>query len=156
MKQEVLQITYFPFFSIFYLLDNCEPRVNQFPLLEARLELKEPNLIISPSPEELLALAESLVNDILHISTLVPRLSTHAHATYLVSITHSIHLYTCQIYEITQLINTKCKIQMQKFMYPYLSVFNNVATRWLLFFLILKFCLFDYYHGYFDEKSIGE
>ena len=70
---------------MFYLLDNCEPRVNQFPLLEARLELREPNLVISPSPEELLSLAEALVNDVLHISTLVPRLSIHAHASYLVS-----------------------------------------------------------------------
>ncbi|XP_069187120.1 dynein beta chain, ciliary [Procambarus clarkii] len=69
--------------SLFYLLDNCEPRVNQFPLLEARLELQDTHLIITPSPEELGALAETLVSDILHASTLVPRLATHLHATYL-------------------------------------------------------------------------
>lgn len=87
--------------SVFYLLDNCEPRVNQFPLLEARLELREPNLVISPSPEELVNLAESLVNDIVHISTLVPRLSTHAHATYLVSLTPFSHFcYGLQIQEL--------------------------------------------------------
>ncbi|XP_069945104.1 dynein beta chain, ciliary-like [Cherax quadricarinatus] len=69
--------------SLFYLLDNCESRVNQFPLLEARLELQETYLNIRPSPEELRTLAESLVSEILHISTLVPRLATHVQDTYL-------------------------------------------------------------------------
>ncbi|XP_071535557.1 dynein beta chain, ciliary-like [Panulirus ornatus] len=69
--------------SLFYLLDNCESRSNQFPLLEARLELQDMHLIIRPSPEELQALAEEIVSDILHVSTFIPRLATHVHATYL-------------------------------------------------------------------------
>nr|XP_027209167.1 dynein beta chain, ciliary-like [Penaeus vannamei] len=69
--------------SLFYLLDNCETRVNQFPLLEARLELQEPYLIIRPSPEELRSLVETLVGEILHICDLVPRLATHTHASYM-------------------------------------------------------------------------
>ncbi|KAG7159120.1 Dynein beta chain, ciliary-like 3 [Homarus americanus] len=69
--------------SLFYLLDNCESRVNQFPLLEARLELHDTHLNIRPTLEELRGLAETLVNDILYVSTLVPRLVTHIHPTYL-------------------------------------------------------------------------
>ncbi|KAK4326143.1 hypothetical protein Pmani_003308 [Petrolisthes manimaculis] len=70
-------------YSLYYLLDNCEARVNQFPLLEARLELQEPNLVLRPSPEELCGLARSIVTDVLHVAVLVPRLATHTHTSYL-------------------------------------------------------------------------
>ncbi|KAK7067107.1 hypothetical protein SK128_011277 [Halocaridina rubra] len=72
--------------SLFYLLDNCEPRANQFPLLEARLDLKEPHLILHPSPEELRQLAQTLINDILNTCNLIPRLATDSHSSYLANV----------------------------------------------------------------------
>lgn len=81
--------------SLYYLLDNCEVRVNQFPLLEARLELQEPSLVLRPSPEELCSLARNIVTDILHVADLVPRLATHTHSSYLVS--HYFIRYLCLI-----------------------------------------------------------
>ncbi|XP_076032504.1 dynein heavy chain at 93AB [Oratosquilla oratoria] len=68
--------------SLTYLIDNCEPRVNQFPLIEVRLELQEPHIVLKPSPDELKALASSLVSDLLQMATLVPRLDPNSYQTF--------------------------------------------------------------------------
>ena len=61
--------------SLTYLLDSCEPRSNQFPLLEAQLVLQDQYLLLQPSAEQLSSLAMALVSDLLHISTFIPRLA---------------------------------------------------------------------------------
>ena len=70
--------------SLSYLLENCEPRINQSPLLEATLQLQEPYLVLTPSAEELRALSDTLIRDIMNISVFVPRLSLNEYNSYLV------------------------------------------------------------------------
>ncbi|KAI4493969.1 hypothetical protein M0802_009345 [Mischocyttarus mexicanus] len=62
-----------------YLADNMDSSVQNEPLLEAKLELREPDLYYSPSlepddPDGLEQLIAGLLNDIIGMVTLVPRL----------------------------------------------------------------------------------
>ncbi|KAL7641749.1 UNVERIFIED_CONTAM: hypothetical protein RMT77_007623 [Armadillidium vulgare] len=69
--------------SLAYLIDNCESRPNQFPLLEAKLVLENSELRLQPSSEELKTLASDLISDIFHIAILVPRLAVcHERTSY--------------------------------------------------------------------------
>lgn len=70
--------------SLSYLLENTENKSGQFPLLEAKLILKNEDLLLNPSAEDIKAMGSSLVGDIFHISSLVPRLvmSNRESSTY--------------------------------------------------------------------------
>lgn len=56
---------------------------NQFaPLFEAQLELREPDLVFVPpldseSPKNFSSLVQGLINDILKMANLIPRIATH-------------------------------------------------------------------------------
>ncbi|XP_037074053.1 dynein beta chain, ciliary-like [Pollicipes pollicipes] len=70
--------------SLGYLLDNTDPRVNTQPLMEARLELIEPDVLFKPSldyQEEggFLDITEGVVSDIFNMSTLMKKLSRKVH-----------------------------------------------------------------------------
>ncbi|XP_058791425.1 dynein beta chain, ciliary [Phymastichus coffea] len=67
--------------SLSYLLENMDTSCQNEPLLEARLELREPDLFYVPSlepddPDGLDQLIANLLNDIIHMATLIPRLKT--------------------------------------------------------------------------------
>lgn len=73
--------------SIAYISDNMDPENFFPPLFESRLELEIPNLIFIPSLDAndkkgFYQLLHSLVNDILFMSTLIPRLDKEAEQTY--------------------------------------------------------------------------
>lgn len=62
-----------------YLADNMDSSVQNEPLLEAKLELREPDLYYVPSlepddPDGLEQLTAGLLNDIIGMATLIPRL----------------------------------------------------------------------------------
>ena len=78
----------FAFFSsLIYILDNSTPKTGQFPLLDGKLDLKESNILLVPSPEELLEVFNTLSSSILKIADLVPRLTaTHGSSSYMVSL----------------------------------------------------------------------
>ncbi|KAK2575931.1 hypothetical protein KPH14_007294 [Odynerus spinipes] len=64
-----------------YLADNMDSSVQNEPLLEAKLELREPDLYYVPSlepddPDGLEQLVAGLLNDIIGMAALVPRLKT--------------------------------------------------------------------------------
>lgn len=66
-----------------YLVDNMDPSGQKEPLLEAKLELREPDLFYLPSlepddPDGLDQLIAGLLNDIIGMAELVPRLSKNA------------------------------------------------------------------------------
>lgn len=68
--------------SLSYLTENMDPTSQNEPLLEARLELREPDIYYVPSlepddPDGLDQLVASLLNDIINMATLVPRLKTN-------------------------------------------------------------------------------
>ncbi|XP_035728185.1 dynein beta chain, ciliary-like [Vespa mandarinia] len=65
--------------SLGYLADNMDSSVQNEPLLEAKLELREPDLYYVPSlepddPDGLEQLTAGLLNDIIGMATLIPRL----------------------------------------------------------------------------------
>ena len=72
------------------MLDNIEPRIGQFPLLEAKLSLVDDTLILEPSPDELVNFIQNLIKDVYHIGNLVPRVRNCQEGSYLVSLFYSI------------------------------------------------------------------
>lgn len=73
--------------SIAYISDNMDPENNFPPLFESRLELLIPNLSFIPSLDAndekgFYKLLHNLVDDILFMSTLIPRLDNEADKTY--------------------------------------------------------------------------
>ncbi|KAG8040920.1 hypothetical protein G9C98_001908, partial [Cotesia typhae] len=69
-----------------YLSENMDPVGQKEPLLEAKLELREPDLYYEPSldpddPDSLEQLIVSLLSDIMNMATLVPRLKKNV-STY--------------------------------------------------------------------------
>ncbi|KAM9371423.1 dynein axonemal heavy chain 9-like [Phaethornis superciliosus] len=68
--------------SLRYLLENTDPKAGLSPLFEVQLDLVIPDVIFRPSLDPgtndgFYDLVESLLNDIYHISSLVPRLAEH-------------------------------------------------------------------------------
>ncbi|NXU74079.1 DYH9 protein, partial [Oreotrochilus melanogaster] len=68
--------------SLRYLLENTDPKAGLAPLFEVQLDLVIPDVIFRPSLDPgtndgFFDLVESLLNDIYHISSLVPRLAEH-------------------------------------------------------------------------------
>lgn len=73
--------------SMGYLVENMDPGNNLAPLFESRLELLEPELMFVPSlnptdPNGFNFLLAALVDDITHMSSLIPRLLKSAGETY--------------------------------------------------------------------------
>lgn len=68
--------------SLGYLAEHMDP-ANQFaPLFEAQLELREPDLVFVPpldseSPKNFSSLVQGLINDIMKMAHLIPRIATH-------------------------------------------------------------------------------
>ena len=65
--------------SLSYLVENMDPAAQKEPLLEARLELREPDLYYVPSleqddPDNLEQLVSGLLSDIMGMAALIPRL----------------------------------------------------------------------------------
>lgn len=70
-----------------YLAENMDPLGQKEPLLEAKLELREPDLFFEPSldpddPDGLDQLILGLLNDIIGMSSLVPRLKNDSSPGY--------------------------------------------------------------------------
>lgn len=90
--------------SIAYISDNMDPENNYPPLFESRLELLIPNLSFIPSLDAndengFYKLLHNLVNDILFMSKLIPRLDTTEEQTYeeMVLSEHDIKEMKCEI-----------------------------------------------------------
>ncbi|XP_010006532.1 PREDICTED: LOW QUALITY PROTEIN: dynein heavy chain 9, axonemal [Chaetura pelagica] len=69
--------------SLRYLLENTDPQAGLAPLFEVQLDLVIPDLVFRPSLDPdtndgFYDMVEGLVNDIYHISSLVPRLAEHS------------------------------------------------------------------------------
>lgn len=65
--------------SLSYLAENMDPSCQKEPLLEAQLELREPDLYYVPSleqddPEGLECLVEGMLKDIMQMAELIPRI----------------------------------------------------------------------------------
>lgn len=73
--------------SIAYLADNMDPANSLPPLFQSRLELQIPNLVFIPSLDSkdensFSRLLHKLVDDIIHMSTLIPRLDKNEDKSY--------------------------------------------------------------------------
>lgn len=73
--------------SIAYLADNMDPANSYPPLFQSSLELQIPNLVFVPSLDpknenSFSRLLHKLVNDIIHMSSLIPRLNKDDEHTY--------------------------------------------------------------------------
>lgn len=71
------------FFLLGYLVENMDPNGHTEPLLEAKLELREPDLYYIPSlepddPDGLDQLILALLNDIIGMAALVPRIKKNS------------------------------------------------------------------------------
>lgn len=72
-------------FSLGYLAEHMDPLNMLEPLFEAQLELREPDLVFVPpldssKSDSFLSLVQGLIEDIIQMATLIPRVSEHANS----------------------------------------------------------------------------
>jgi dynein heavy chain, axonemal len=84
--------------SLAYLADNMDPQNHLAPFFEARLELREPQLVFLPplddSEQGLPTIIQGLIDAILKMAQLVPRIAKTTEISFEVPFLKSIYRYS--------------------------------------------------------------
>ncbi len=95
--------------SLQYLLANTSSDGGEMPpLLEAKLELQIPEMVFQPSldqdaPDGFFLLVESLLDDVFHFASLIPRVAQHQEQPH----------YQTDVEEIVELVDMKEEVMMR-------------------------------------------